>query len=32
MYRFQFVLLALTIALAAVAGQLLWGDHLVWGT
>ena len=33
MRRVQLALLALVIALAAFAGgEILWGDHLVWGT
>ena len=32
MSRFQLALLALTIALAAVAGQILWGDGIIWGS
>jgi hypothetical protein len=32
MYRFQLALFVLTIALAALAGQILWGDAIMWGT
>jgi hypothetical protein len=28
---FQLILLAITVALAALTGEILWGDQLVWG-
>ena len=32
MHRFHLLLLALTIAFAALGGEILWGDVVVWGT
>jgi hypothetical protein len=31
MPRFQLVLFVLAIAFAALTGELMWGDQIVWG-
>jgi hypothetical protein len=31
MRRLQLVVLALTVALASLTGELMWGDQIVWG-
>ncbi len=31
MPRFQLVLLVLAVAFAALTGQIIWGDQIIWG-
>lgn len=32
MRRFHIVLVALIVVLASLAGQIIWGEAIVWGT